>query len=121
MADNELRIAGIGISKDVVSAVVSHAAGNVAGVASVGGNDTIASNLINVFTNKSMAPGKAVESVVENDTLRIGVHLAVFYGYPFTKLAADVRGVVATAVNEQIGVSISAVDVCIDSLVCPKE
>ena len=96
MADNELRIAGIGISKDVVSAVVSHAAGNVAGVASVGGNDTIASNLINVFTNKSMAPGKAVESVVENDTLRIGVHLAVFYGYPFTKLAADVRGVVAT-------------------------
>ena len=121
MADNELRIAGIGISKEVVSAIVSRAAGSVAGVASVGGNDTIASNLINVFTNKSIAPSQAVESVVENDALHIGVHLAVFYGYPFTKLAAEVRGVVATAVNEQIGVSISAVDIYIDSLVFPKE
>ena len=112
---------GIGISKEVVSAIVSRAAGSVAGVASVGGNDTIASNLINVFTNKSIAPSQAVESVVENDALHIGVHLAVFYGYPFTKLAAEVRGVVATAVNEQIGVSISAVDIYIDSLVFPKE
>ena len=117
MADSELRIAGIGISKEVVSAIVSRAAGSVAGVASVGGNDTIASNLINVFTNKSIAPSQ----VVENDALHIGVHLAVFYGYPFTKLAAEVRGVVATAVNEQIGVSISAVDIYIDSLVFPKE
>ncbi len=65
MADSELRIAGIGISKEVVSAIVSRAAGSVAGVASVGGNDTIASNLINVFTNKSIAPSQAVESVVE--------------------------------------------------------
>lgn len=121
MADSELRIAGIGISKEVVSAIVSRAAGSVAGVASVGGNDTIASNLINVFTNKSIAPSQVVESVVENDALHIGVHLAVFYGYPFTKLAAEVRGVVATAVNEQIGVSISAVDIYIDSLVFPKE
>ena len=49
------------------------------------------------------------------------VHLAVFYGYPFTKLAADVRAEVARAVTEQIGVPVSAVDVCIDSLVFPKE
>ena len=104
----------------MVSAIVSRAAGSVAGVASVGGNDTIASNLINVFTNKSIAPSQVVESVVENDALHIGVHLAVFYGYPFTKLAAEVRGVVATAVNEQIGVRISAVDIYIDSLVFPK-
>ena len=35
MAETELRIAGIGISKDVISTVVSGAAGNVEGVASV--------------------------------------------------------------------------------------
>ncbi len=29
-----------------------------------------------------------------------------FYGYPFTKLASEVRLAVATAVNEQIGVSV---------------
>lgn len=49
------------------------------------------------------------------------MHLAVFYGYPFTKLAADVREAIAAAVTEQIGVEVDGVDVCIDSLVFPKE
>lgn len=116
----ELNVAGIGISQDVVSTIVSIAARRVEGVASVGGND-IASSLISVFTSKSVAPEKAVESVVENDALHLTVHLAVFYGYPFTKLASDVREAVAEAVTEQIGVGVAAVDVCIDSLVFPKE
>ncbi len=37
------------------------------------------------------------------------------------ELASEVRLAVATAVNEQIGVSIASVDVYIDSLVFPKE
>ncbi len=82
---------------------------------------TLASNLINVFTSRSLAPEKAVEAGVENGQLHLGVHLTVFYGYPFTKLASEVRLAVATAVNEQIGVSIASVDVYIDSLVFPKE
>ena len=53
--------------------------------------------------------------------LRVTVHLAVFYGSPFTKLAAAVRDAVAEAISEQIGVEVGAVDVCIDSLVFPKE
>lgn len=116
----ELHVSGIGISKDVVSTIVSIAARRVEGVASVGGND-IASSLINVFTSRSVAPEKAVESEVVDDQLHLTVHLAVFYGYPFTKLAADVRTAVAEAVNEQVGVGVAAVDVCIDSLVFPKE
>ncbi len=120
MAESELCISGIGISRDVISAIVSIAARRVEGVASVGGND-IASSLISVFTSRSVAPDKAVESSVEGDLLHVSVHLAVFYGYPFTKLAADVRQAVSEAVCEQIGVGVSAVDVCIDSLVFPKE
>ena len=49
------------------------------------------------------------------------MRLAVFFGYPFTKLAADVREAVATAVDAQIGVRVSSIDVCIDELVFPKE
>ena len=49
------------------------------------------------------------------------VHLAVFFGYTFTKLAEQVRAEVSAAINEQVGVSVSAVNVCIDSLVFPKE
>jgi uncharacterized alkaline shock family protein YloU len=45
----------------------------------------------------------------------------VFYGYPFTKLAADVRSAVAAAVKSQMGVTVGKVDVCIDNLVFPKE
>ena len=120
MAESELFVSGIGISRDVVSTIVGIAARRVEGVASVGGND-IASSLINVCTSRSVSPEKAVESFVEDDALHVTVHLAVFYGYPFTKLADDVRAEVARAVTEQIGVSVSAVDVCIDSLVFPKE
>ena len=120
MAESELSVSGIGISKSVVSTIVSIAAKRVDGVASVGGND-IASSLISVFTSRTVAPEVAVESFVEDDALHVTVHLAVFYGYPFTKLAADVREAVSGAISEQIGVEASAVDVCIDSLVFPKE
>lgn len=120
MAESELHVSGIGISKSVVSTIVSIAARRAEGVASVGGND-IASSLISVFTSRSVSPESAVESYVEEDKLHITVHLAVFYGYPFTKLASEVREEVARAVTEQIGVGVSAVDICIDSLVFPKE
>ena len=60
MADSELFVSGIGISKDVVSTIVGIAARRVEGVASVGGND-IASSLISVFTSRSVSPEKAVE------------------------------------------------------------
>lgn len=120
MADTELHVSGIGISRAVVSTIVSGAARKVEGVASVGGND-IASSLISVITSRALAPEKAVESSVEDDVLHVTVHLAVFYGYPFTQLAAEVRVAVAAAVAEQIGVETCVVDVCIDSLVFPKE
>ena len=120
MADTELYVSGIGVAKSVVSTIVSLAARKVAGVASVGGND-IASSLISVFTSRTVAPDQVVESMVEDDKLHLVVHIAAFYGYPFTKLAAEVRAAVADAVSEQIGVEVSAVDVCIDSLVFPKE
>ena len=120
MSANELLIAGIGISKDVVATVVRLAAERVEGVASVGGN-VIASSLISVFTARNVAPETAVTSAVVDDKLVIGVRLAVFYGYPFTKLAEDVREAVVTAIASQIGVEVASVDVFIDSLVFPKE
>lgn len=121
MAQNEIVLSGISISKNVVSTIVALAAQRVEGVASVGGND-ITSNLISVFTRKQASPEESVTSeVTEDDRLKVCVHLAVFYGYPFTRLAGEVRSAVATAVQEQIGVDVASVDVCIDSLVFPKE
>lgn len=120
MESNELFISGIGISKSVISTVVALSAQKVEGVASVGGND-IASSLVSVFTSRSVAPDHAVESSVEDDELHVCVHLAVFYGYPFMALAQSVREAVAKGVHEQVGVEVGTVDVCIDSLVFPKD
>lgn len=120
MAENELNISGISVSKDVVKAIVARSAEKVEGVARVGGND-IASSLVRVFTSRPMRPDTSVDAVVEDGNLRATVHLAVFYGYPFTKLAAAVREAVAEAIASQVGVEVGSVDVCIDSLVFPKE
>ena len=100
MAAGELFISGIGISRNVVATIVSRAVERVEGVASVGDKD-IASSLVSVFTKNS--------------------NLAVFYGYPFTKLAEDVRTSVAEAIRGQVGYEVGNIDVCIDSLVFPKE
>ena len=120
MSENELNIAGISVSKDVLCAIVARAAEGVEGIARVGGND-ITSSLVRVFTRRSIAPGSSVSAEVEDGALKVGVHLAVFYGYPFTQLAASVRQAVAAAIASQVGVEVGSVDVSIDSLVFPKE
>ena len=118
--ESELVISGIGVSRSVVSTIVSQAAERVEGVASVGEN-AIASGLISVFTSKTVSNEPAVESEVVDDKLCVSVRLSVFYGYPFTQLAADVREAIATAVSSQMGVETGRVDVLIDNLVFPKE
>lgn len=120
MAENELQISGISVSKGVVKAIVARSAEAVEGVARVGGND-IASSLVRVFTSRSMTFDSSVDAEVVDGGLCVTVHLAVFYGYPFTKLAASVREAIAVAVASQVGVEVASVDVCIDSLVFPKE
>jgi uncharacterized alkaline shock family protein YloU len=120
MADNELRISDISVSKDVVMAIVARSAEGVEGVVRVGGND-IASSLVRVFTRRSITPESSVDAEVVDGQLHVSVHLAVFYGYPFTKLAAAVREAVATGIASQVGVEVGSVDVSIDSLVFPKE
>lgn len=120
MGETELFISGMGISKTVISSIVTGACQKVEGVAHVGGND-MTSSLISVFTTRSLSQEAAVESEAVDGNLKVTVHLAVFYGYPFTKLAEAVREAVAKAIREQVGVEVGAVDVCIDSLVFPKE
>ena len=118
--ESELVISGIGVSRSVVSTIVSLAAEHVEGVASVGEN-AIASGLISVFTARTVSNEPAVESEVVDDKLHISVRLSVFYGYPFTQLAESVRKAIAAAVSSQMGVETGRVDVCIDNLVFPKE
>ena len=101
----EIKIDGIGISPDVLTAIVSRAVSDVEGIASVGVKD-LATNLVSMMLS-SKAPAS--------------VRVVVFFGYPFKKLAEAVRAAVVAAIDAQVGVEVERVDVCIDGLVFPKE
>lgn len=116
----EITIAGIGIAPEVLAAIVSRSVEQVEGVASVGVKD-LATNLVSMFSAKSTQVGEDVEAEVINDKLRLTVHLTVFFGYPFKKLAEVVREAVVNAIDAQVGVEVESVNICIDSLVFPKE
>lgn len=116
----EITIAGIGIAPEVLAAIVSRSVEEVEGVASVGVKD-LATNLVSMFSAKSTQVGEDVEAEVVDDKLRLTVHLTVFFGYPFKKLAEVVREAVVSAIDAQVGVDVESVNICIDSLVFPKE
>lgn len=116
----EITIAGIGIAPEVLAAIVSRSVEQVEGVASVGDKD-LATNLVSMFSAKSTQVGEDVEAEVIDDKLRLTVHLTVFFGYPFKKLAEVVREAVVNAIDAQVGVEVESVNICIDSLVFPKE
>lgn len=119
--DEELRFAGLMVAPEVVETIVKLAAEKVEGVASVGVPSDLGA-MFSLFSPKKPAaavPGVAV--AVEGDALRIAVHLAVFFGYPFVTLADEVRERVAANVASQVGAEIAGVDVYIDALVFPKE
>ena len=116
----EITIAGIGIAPEVLATIVTRAVEGVEGVASVGTRD-LAANLVSMLSAKTPASTPDVEASVVDDRLVLTVHLTVFFGYPFKALAADVRDAVQKAIDAQVGVEVERVDVCIDSLVFPKE
>ena len=116
----EITIAGIGIAPEVLAAIVSRSVEEVEGVASVGVKD-LATNLVSMFSAKSTQVGEDVEAEVIDDKLRLTVHLTVFFGYPFKKLAEVVREAMVSAIDAQVGVEVESVNICIDSLVFPKE
>ncbi len=114
----EIKIDGIGISPDVLTAIVSRAVSDVEGIASVGVKD-LATNLVSMMlSSKAPASEPAVEA---GDKLALTVRVVVFFGYPFKKLAEAVRAAVVAAIDAQVGVEVERVDVCIDGLVFPKE
>ena len=108
----EVTIAGIGIAPEVLTQIVTRSVEEVEGIASVGVRD-LATNLVSMLSTRSAPTAPAVEASA--------VHVVVFFGYPFKKLAEAVREAVAAVIDAQVGVEVARVDVCIDGLVFPKE
>ena len=110
---NELNLDGMALAPGVVETIVSIAANEVEGVASVG--SAAAGGLRSVFGAKPSTQGIDI-AVDEDDKLVISVRVDVYYGYVLPELAAQLRTAIAEALATQAGVEVSSVDVYIDGL-----
>ena len=111
MAD--LNIDGMAIAPGVVETIISLAARDVDGVASVG--DPTASGLRSLIGSKPSTQGIEIETG-EDDELLVTLRLFVKSGQVLPDVAANVRQAVADAVNTQVGAKVGAVDIFIDGI-----
>ena len=110
---NELNLDGMALAPGVVETIVSIAANEVDGVASVGSAAT--GGLRSVFGAKPSTQGIDI-AVGEDEKLNISIRVDVYYGHVLPDLAANVRQAVADAVASQVGAHVGTVDVYIDGI-----
>ena len=110
---NELSVEGMSIAPGVVETIISIAANEVDGVASVG--SFAISSIRSMLAAKPSAAGIEVD-VDDDGRLRITIHVEVYYGYVLPEVAANLRQSVADALLVQVGLEAAAVDIFVDGL-----
>ena len=104
---DQMNVEGLSIAPGVMETIISVAASEVDGVASLGSFATsgIRSMLASIETKMG-----------DDSKLSVAVHVEVYYGYVLPELAAQLRSAIAEALATQAGVEVSSVDVYIDGL-----
>jgi len=110
---SDITIDGMALAPGVVETIVSIAAQEVEGVASVGPAGI--GGFRSIFTSKNATQGIEVEPS-GNDALNIGVRVEAWHGFALPDLAEQIRSAVVDAVVSQIGISVASVDVYIDGI-----
>ena len=111
MAD--LNIEGMAVAPGVVETIISLAARDVSGVASIG--DATTSGIRTLIGGKPSTQGVDVE-MDENNELHVSLRLIVESRRVLPDVAANVRRAVADAVSTQVGATVGSVDVYIDGI-----
>lgn len=110
----DLNFDGMAIAPGVVETIISLAARDVDGVASVG--DPTTSGIMSLIGGgKPSTQGIEIETG-EDESLYVAVRLYVKSGYVLPDVAAEVRQAIADALETQVGAKVSAVDVYIDGI-----
>ena len=120
----ELTFSGVTIAPKVFDTVVRRAAEQVEGVACVGAPNDVANSRLASLLGAAAHPGASMPAVGVRTAaggVAVAVHVSVFFGYPFLKLADAVREAVASSVAGLVGVDAVSVDVFIDAVVFAKE
>lgn len=110
---DQMNVEGLSIAPRVMETIISVAASEVDGVASLGSFAT--SGIRSMLASKPSTSG--IETKMdEGGKLSVAVHVEVYYGYVLPELAAQLRTAIAEALATQAGVEVSSVDVYIDGL-----
>ena len=108
---DQMNVEGLSIAPGVMETIISVAASEVDGVASLGSFAT--SGIRSMLASK---PSGIETKMDEDGKLSVAVHVEVYYGYVLPELAAQLRTAIAEALATQAGVEVSSVDVYIDGL-----
>ena len=111
---SELNIEGMTIAPGVVETIISLAARDVEGVASIGPATT--SGLMDLIGGGRPSTQGIEVTTDENDELHVSIRMDVKSGNVLPDLAANVRRAVVDAVATQVGVKVAAVDIYIDGI-----
>lgn len=109
---SELSVDGMALAPGVVETIVSIAANEVDGVASIGPSS---SGLLSKIGGRSGTPGIEV-GANEAGELLVSIHVEVCYGYVLPDVAANLRRAVADALSCQVGATIASIDVYVDGI-----
>ncbi len=101
------------IADDVVSVIAGLAASDVKGVASLAGNTT--REVIGKLGFKSL--NKGIRLTVEDSQVHVWLKVNIRYGYNVPETCAAVQDRVATAIETMTGLTVSEVNVRVNSVV----
>ena len=111
---SDLNIEGMTIAPGVVETIISLAARDVEGVASIGPATT--SGLMDLIGGGRPSTQGIEVTTDENDELHVSIRMDVKSGNVLPDLAANVRRAVVDAVATQVGVKVASVDIYIDGI-----
>lgn len=111
---SDLNIEGMALAEGVVETIIAIALKDVEGVASVGAPSTTG-GLLSAIQQKPSTQGIQVEPT-EDGSIAVSIRVEVYFGQVLPELASRIRTAVADAVNAQVGINVSSVDVFIDGI-----
>jgi len=111
--EEKTELGAIKIHNEVISAVASLAACEVDGVVKIGGS--LAKGLYELISKQRFHKGVRVENLNDNE-IKITVHIVVEYGVDIPHVAAEVQENVRKNVEKMTGLSLAEVDVNIQGV-----
>lgn len=108
-----MNVNGMSLAPGVVETIISIAANEVEGVASVG--SYTAGGIRAKLTSKPTTAGIEVEPDAEGK-LMVTLHVEVYHGHILPDLAARLRQAIADALLVQVGLEVASIDIFVDGV-----